>query len=61
MTLRERINRTEATCQGCHQCKWGAIAPCPSQTAVWHRARREPEWMRRKREIGLPAKEMTLA
>jgi hypothetical protein len=23
--------------------------------------RREPEWMRRKREIGLPAKEMTLS
>ena len=23
--------------------------------------RREPEWMRRKREIGLPAKELTLS
>lgn len=47
--LRDRIQRTEATCQGCRQCKWGGTFPCPSQTADW----RKPAWLAR-----LTAKEM---
>ena len=26
---------TEATCQGCESCAFGATFPCPSQTGVW--------------------------
>ena len=48
MTLSERLNRTEATCQGCHRCQLGGTVPCPSQTADWYRPR--PEWRRRMDE-----------
>jgi hypothetical protein len=31
---------SEATCQGCHQCQWGGIQPCPSQSDAYRRARK---------------------
>ena len=53
MTLRERLEkrrRTEATCQGCRQCKWGGIVPCPTQTDP----AKLPVWLRG----GAPPKEL---
>jgi len=36
--LRVEGDATEATCQGCEACVFGAIFPCPSQTGVWYAA-----------------------
>jgi hypothetical protein len=77
MTLRERIAAREANdpcfCEG----PWRDIEPGDRPETALGREhelggrgcernygrspRREPEWMRRRREVGLPAKDLTLA
>jgi hypothetical protein len=63
MTLSERL-ATKPCRLGCG-CIKASCEPCAEGMHIWlaghYQPRREPEWMRRKRELGLPAKEMTLA